>query len=135
MEPLTPAEQEAVLAVEGAQAKRELSKREQPPDGKPTITRLVLRYDDKGELAVEYQFTAHTCGGCADGLWSSYTSSVMVDARSLPELLKPLSKLPPELARLGRKDKQRTGWSTSGPISVERAKALYAQFSKDRATP
>jgi len=135
VEPLTSAERTAAGRAEGAQAWAVLKKRDPPPEAKPKISRLVPHYDYAGNLGVEFQFTADACGACSDGMWSSYTNSTLVDARSIPKLLKPLRKLPAELARLGRRDKQRTGWSTSGPVSVQRAKALYAQFSKDRATP
>ncbi|AKU95222.1 hypothetical protein AKJ09_01886 [Labilithrix luteola] len=78
----------------------------------PQITELLPVFRD-GQLRFEAQITTSSCYACSDGLWSSYTRSVRLEAEP-PPVVAPWIAVPPTVAAFARDHKDVTigGWST-----------------------
>lgn len=85
-----------------------------------TLTALLPSFTE-GRLALSYQFTASTSYAGSDGLWSSYTRSVMVPGREVPEALRDYEGVPQPVQDF---------WRASPPGEA----AGWSQHEGDRAT-
>jgi hypothetical protein len=58
-----------------------------PPEDKssPELVQILPVYGPRGVLRLDAQLTRGDCYACSDGLWSSYSRSVMVETNWMPE--------------------------------------------------
>ena len=92
------------------------------------LAAAIPRWVAGAGLQLEYRFTAESSHAASDDTWSSYTRSVVVPARALPEALVPFAALPPVAAGLGPLDPDVRigGWALVSAPPVEAGAMLEA---------
>lgn len=62
-----------------------------PPEEKtlPDLVQIMPVYGPRGALRIDAQLTRWDCYACSDGLWTSYSRSVMVETNWIPERFAP----------------------------------------------
>jgi hypothetical protein len=127
---LDNAEVEAATAREGAAALAELRKEMTEDEAavrEVEMTAVETRWTAEGALRVGYQFTTGACYACSDGIWSSYSRSLVVPAPTLPRPLAPYARAPEAVRRYWASSPpgERAGWSEVDAPDVAAALARF----------
>ncbi|HEU4456840.1 MAG TPA: hypothetical protein VFR81_27480, partial [Longimicrobium sp.] len=127
---LDSAETEAAIAREGAAALAELRKEMEPEEAayrEVEMTAVEARWTAEGALRVGYQFTTGACYACSDGIWSSYSRSLVVPAPALPRPLATYARAPEAVRRYWASSPpgEHAGWSQVDAPDVAAALARF----------
>lgn len=128
------AEEEAILARQGAAAREEIARaleEETDPADERTLelTEVETRWTPAGALEVAYQLTRGACYACSDGESSSYSHSAIHPAQVLPRRLAEWKTAPEPVRRYWQATPPgfRAGWSRVDAADPAAALARFRQ--------